>query len=181
LDHHARLLAVAFATAGAMLFAFAVPASAQTSTGTVDSPNSGVIAIPVTATVASSCQFAGTGPAGTFNVPNVNAGFTDDFDFSVSCSTAFRVGVVSANGALVAPAVTLPAGYAASAPYTVSVDLKGDTLDSGLIACDASTLTASAGSRRPPARAYAWAGRPPGLPTPRSSASQRPLTAARRC
>ena len=48
-------------------------------------------------TVASSCQFAGTGPAGTFNVPNVNAGFTDDFDFSVSCSTAFRVGVVSAN------------------------------------------------------------------------------------
>ena len=131
---------------GAAVLAFASPAAAQLSTGTITNPSSGSLSIPVTAKVAASCQFNGTGPSGFYNVTNINAGFTNDFDFSVSCSGAFRVGVVSSNGALTAPAGALPAGFTASAPYNVTLDLKGDTLDTGQIVCAASTLTVASGS-----------------------------------
>jgi hypothetical protein len=144
-DKRTRLFAIAQAVIGAAVLAIASPAAAQLATGTVTAPASGTLGIPVTATVAASCQFNGAGPSGSYNVPNLNAAFSNDFDFSVSCSSAFRVGVVSSNGALVAPGTVSP-GYTASAPYTVSLDLKGDTLDTGLISCDASTLTVSAGS-----------------------------------
>lgn len=141
-----RLIAVAQALIGAAVLAFASPAAAQVfDTGIVSNPASGSLTIPVTATVVASCQFNGVGPSGTYNVPNINAGFTNDFDFSVNCNSAFRVGVVSTNGALVTPGA-ISSGYTNSAPYQVSLDLVSDTANTGIVQCDASTLTASSGS-----------------------------------
>ena len=129
---------------GAAVFAFASPVAAQPfTTGTVTAPASGSLGIPVTASVSASCQFNGAGPSGSYAVPNLHLAFTNDFDFSVACTSPFRVGIVSTNGALVTPAAT-ETGYTNIAPYNVGLDVKGDSTDSGLVTCNASTITSSA-------------------------------------
>jgi hypothetical protein len=57
------------------------------------------------------------------------------------------VAVVSANGALAVPSPgAIPSGYAAAAPYQVRLNLTGDGGLTATGTCDASILTASAGS-----------------------------------
>lgn len=85
-------------------------------------PNVGIIQVPVTATVAAPCGFA-TAPSGTHNEPNFdNHAWQHDFGFTINCSIASRVAVVSANGALKAPG-TAPAGYTTTAPYDVTLNV----------------------------------------------------------
>lgn len=149
--HSGRLFAIAQAVIAATVLTFAglafagSAAAAPTigSTGTITAPGSGSLGVLVTASVSASCQFNGTGPSGTYNVTNLNNAFTNDFDFSVACTSPFRVGILSANGALVTPAAT-ETGYTNVAPYNVSLDVKGDSTDTGLVTCDAATITSSA-------------------------------------
>ncbi len=146
-----RLAAMAQAVVVAAALAVASPTLAQTSTGEVyapgdGSPNTGTLTLNVTATIQAACEFNGAGPSGSYAVPNLHAAWTNAFNFSINCTTPFRVGIVSANGALVVPSVSPPTGYSASAPYNVDLHLVGDSAlsaDSGL--CDASNLLASAG------------------------------------
>jgi hypothetical protein len=146
LANRARLLAIALAASGAVALSVATPAAAQPfSGGPVTSPSSVTLGIPVTASVSASCAFTSAAPNGTYAVPNLMATWTNDFPFVVACTGPFRVGVVSANGALLAPGAG-ETGYTTSAPYNVALDLKGDTLDSGFQTCAAAGLTAAAAS-----------------------------------
>lgn len=86
------------------------------------SPNSVQLTIPVTASVQATCGFA-TAPSGSKDFPNFDeTGFQWDFPFTIDCSTASRVAVVSANGALLTSG-SAPAGYTTSAPYSVTLNV----------------------------------------------------------
>lgn len=86
------------------------------------SPNSVQLSIPVTASVQATCGFA-TAPSGTHDEPNFDDhAWSHDFDFTIECSTASRIAVVSANGALQTGGVA-PPGYTTSAPYDVTLNV----------------------------------------------------------
>lgn len=134
------------AAAFALLLSASGPAAAQ-STGTVTYPASGTLHIPVTAKVTSHCGFtSGQAPGGSHDFPDLTTTFFHDFTFSVDCTGAFRVAVVSDNGALVdTGAVNVAPGYTATTPYEVKLYLVGDT-GSVTQTCDAVTLLASSGA-----------------------------------
>lgn len=105
-------------------FGFASNAGAQTTAyaSGQGSPNSIQLTIPVTASVRAACGFA-TAPSGTHNEPNFdNHAWSHDFGFTIDCSTASRIAVVSANGAL-RTSGTAPSGYTTSAPYNVTLNV----------------------------------------------------------
>jgi hypothetical protein len=133
------------AAVAAVTVVVASPCWAQSATGEIIAENTGSLGVPVTASIQSACEFDGTGPSGSYAVPDLTAAWTNTFNFTIHCTQSFRVGIVSSNGALVVPSVTPPTGYTASAPYNVDLHLAGDSAasaDSGL--CDASNLLASA-------------------------------------
>jgi len=102
-------------------------------------PNSAQLQVPVTATVGAACGFAPSAvPQGTFNVGEVDDGFLQDVPFTLQCTVPFRMGVISANGGLLASG-TPPAGYTALAPYIVALHIVGPTLTSDA-SCDAAAL-----------------------------------------
>lgn len=107
-----------------LAFGAASNAQAQTTAYAVGqgTPNSITLTIPVTASVQAACGFA-TAPSGTHNEPNFDDhAWTHDFGFTIDCSTASRVAVVSSNGALRTGGVA-PTGYTTSAPYNVTLNV----------------------------------------------------------
>lgn len=109
----------------ALLAAFAASsASAQTTAyapgdGT---PNQVVLSIPVTASVRAACGFA-TVPSGSHDEPSFDDhAWQHDFPFTIDCSVASRIAVVSSNGAL-KNGGTPATGYTNSAPYDVSLNV----------------------------------------------------------
>ena len=98
-------------------------AQAQTTAVAGGSPNHIDLAIPVTASVANRCGFT---IGGIFTAPDINAGFTHDFEIVLTCNVASRMAVVSANGGLLAPVPDPPAGYARLAPYRATLNLVGN-------------------------------------------------------
>jgi len=85
-------------------------------------PNSVSLTLPVTASVRAACGFA-TAPSGTHNEPNFDDHpWQHDFPFAIDCSVASRIAVVSDNGAL-KTAGAPPTGYAAVAPYDVTLNV----------------------------------------------------------
>jgi hypothetical protein len=122
-------------------------AHAQTTPGVTYNPNSApALRVTVTAQVTAACGFA-TAPSGTQDVGDVRNSYTHIFPFDIRCSLPSRVGVVSANGGLLAiGASNFPsAGYAALAPYKVELNLAGDTTTS-TATCDVADLAASSAS-----------------------------------
>ena len=86
------------------------------------SPNSVTLNLPVTASVRAACGFA-TPPSGTHNEPTFDDhSWSHDCPFTIDCSVASRIAVVSDNGAL-KTAGSPPAGYAAVAPYDVTLNV----------------------------------------------------------
>lgn len=84
------------------------------------SPNTATLNIPVTATVGAQCGFV-TAPSGTHNEPDFDThAWSFDFPFTIDCSIASRIAVVSSNGALLTTG-SPPPGYAISAPYDVAL------------------------------------------------------------
>lgn len=132
---------------GALVMAFvAAPASAQLS-ATVYEGNSLPLTIPVTASVGGRCQFATNGaPSGTYDAGAIDtAAWSHDFGFTIDCNTAARVAVVSLNGGLKAPVTVNEPGYLGLAPYTVALNLDGNTVDAS-DSCLVETLKATAAS-----------------------------------
>ena len=132
--------------AGTAMAAVAPTAAAQTTAVAGGSPNKITVGLPVTASVAARCTFAsGAAPSGTYTVPDINAGFSHDFGFTLSCNVPLRVAVVSANGGLAAPSGALPPGYNSRAPYNVTLSIVGNALGiSARASCEAWSLAAGA-------------------------------------
>lgn len=121
-----------------------VSVQAQTTAVAGGSPANITLAIPVTASVAARCSFS---VSGTYDVPEITAGFTHDFGVVLQCGTAVRVAVLSANGGLLAAIATPPLGYSRLAPYDVALTLVGNSgVPTATAACTAATLTATAGA-----------------------------------
>ena len=122
----------------------AAPASAQLS-GTVYEGQSIPLSIPVTASVGGRCQFATNGaPTGNFDAGLIDqVTWSHDFGFTIDCNTAARVAVVSLNGGLKAPTAVSDPGYLGLAPYTVTLNLDGNTVDTNA-SCLVETLKATA-------------------------------------
>lgn len=123
----------------------ALPASAQT---TAYAPGQGAtgptnipLSIPVTASVGGRCGFAdGLAPSGNFNQPDFDVvGLDFTVPFTLECTGPSRVAVVSTNGGLKTAATPAP-GYAALAPYNVTLNLAGSNL-TATATCSADTLT----------------------------------------
>lgn len=132
----------AFASIAAMIGA---PASAQTTAVYGGNPNHIDLAVPVTASIASRCEFSSP-PTGSYNVGDVVRPFTHDFPFSARCNTPFRVAVVSQNGSLKASVAPRP-GYAANTPYDVTLALVGGSNTAPANAnCPAASLSSTASS-----------------------------------
>ena len=132
---------------GMVLAAFcAAPAAAQLSQ-TIYEGNSIPLSIPVTASVGGRCKFADNGaPMGTFDAGLIDtAAWQRDFGFTIDCNTAARVAVISLNGGLKTPVAVSDPGYLGLAPYTVALNLDGNTVDANA-SCDVATLKASATS-----------------------------------
>jgi hypothetical protein len=130
----------------ALVMAFAAaPASAQLSS-TVYEGDSLTLTIPVTASVGGRCQFAVNGaPSGSYDAGAIDtAAWSHDFAFTIDCNTAARVAVVSLNGGLKAPTPITDPGYLGLAPYTVTLNLDGNSVDAGA-SCLVATLKAAAG------------------------------------
>lgn len=110
----------------------AAPASAQLSS-TVYEGGSLPLTIPVTASVGGRCQFAtDAAPSGSYDAGAIDTGaWTHDFGFTIDCNTAARVAVVSLNGGLKVPGTITDPGYLGLAPYTVTLNLDGNTVDAG--------------------------------------------------
>jgi hypothetical protein len=142
-----RLIAAAL-----LLHAAAIPlesASAQTTVYAPGegSPNQAQLPIDVLASVGGRCGFADLGaPGGTFDQRNFDVtGFSHDFLFSLNCTGPARVGVVSSNGGLKTGSAA-PSGYAALAPYDVSLHLVSNTAAVADATCAVATLVAGTGS-----------------------------------
>jgi hypothetical protein len=95
------------------LWLFAMPAAAQVMAVAGGNPNHVDLLIPVTASAAIR---DGIAIGDMYTAPDVNAGFTHDFDFNLQCSVRSRAAVESVNGSLLAPVGAPPQGYAALAP-----------------------------------------------------------------
>lgn len=141
---HYRVALGLLATALAM---GAAPAAAQGLSSTVYVGGSLPLSVPVTASVGGRCEFAaGEHPTGEYDAGAIDAqAWTHAFDFTISCNTASRVAVVSLNGALKTSPAVADAGYYTAAPYTVELELAGNTATS-VQDCDASTLLVSSGT-----------------------------------
>ena len=124
----------------------ATPAAAQTTAYAagegVAGPTEIRLSIPVTASVGGRCSFAaGRAPTGNFNQPNFDVtGLDFNVPFDLECTGPSRVAVVSANGGLKTNAAPV-AGYAALAPYNVTLNLAGSNLVANAT-CTADTLVA---------------------------------------
>lgn len=119
-----------------------VGAHAQTTAIAGGTPANIAVAIPVTASVAARCS---SSVSGTYDAPEITAGFTHDFSMILQCSSAVRVAVLSANGGLLASIATPPLGYSRLAPYDVALSLVGNSgVPTTSAACAAATLTATA-------------------------------------
>jgi len=120
-----------------------IAAGAQVTVVSGGNPNHLDLSMPVTASVANRCGFA---LGGTYTAPEVNAGFSHDFAFVLQCNVPSRVAVESLNGGLLAPGAP-PAGYAAFAPYLVTLNLVGNAGVTAVSAnCDAQALITNATS-----------------------------------
>jgi len=133
---------------GAALAAMPSALAAQTSGKATyaGSPPSVVLGVNVTASVSASCAFTtGNTPNGTYNVGAVDRAFLVDVAFSLRCNSPSRVGVVSANGGMLAENVaSVPNGYARLAPYQVTLKLAGNSGTTAQSTCDAAQLLSSA-------------------------------------
>lgn len=119
-------------------------ARAQTTAIAGGSPANIALAIPVASSVAARCTFL---VSGTYDAPEITAGFTHDFGIALQCSSAVRVAVVSANGGLLAAIATPPFGYSRTAPYDVLLSLVGNSgVPTATATCAVATLTSSAGA-----------------------------------
>lgn len=135
----ARLARSAGATFIAVALIGPTAAQAQTTAVAGGSPANISLAIPVTASIASRCIFS---VSGTYDVPEITVGFAHDFDIALRCSSPVRVGVISANGGLLAAIATPPTGYGRLAPYDVALSLVGNSgVPTATGACAAATLT----------------------------------------
>ena len=138
------VLAIVF-TVGASAAAFAQSGCGTCTTGTIyqnKGPASGNLTINVTASVNTRCEFA-TAPSGSHLEPNFDDhAWTHSFPFQMNCTVPSRVGVVSSNGALVLQsAPVLPAGYTDRAPYSIELNLDGNTADANAT-CTAADVAA---------------------------------------
>lgn len=121
----------------------AAPSAAQTTAVYGGNPNHIDLPVPVTASIASRCEFS-TPPSGSYDAGDITRPFTHEFPFSVRCNTPFRVAVVSQNGSLKAP-VAPPPGYAASTAYDVTLALIGGQNTAPANAtCTAASLSSAA-------------------------------------
>src|SRR5213596_1517055 len=115
---------------GAMLLGSPSTAMAQTSGQAVygKAPAAATLTVNVRASVSAACAFsAGAVPGGSYSVGNVEGAYSIDIGFSLRCNTPSRVGIVSANGGLMAAGVpSVPPGYARLAPYQIMLRLAGD-------------------------------------------------------
>lgn len=109
-------------------------------------PPSVILSVNVTASVSASCAFTtGNAPNGTYSVGAVDQAFLVDVVFSLRCNSPSRVGVVSANGGMLAENVpSVPTGYSRLAPYQVTLKLAGNAGSTAQATCDAALLTSSA-------------------------------------
>lgn len=127
---------------GALIWPVSVPA--QTTAIAGGSPANITLAIPVTTSVAGRCNLS---VSGSYDAPEITAGFTHDFSIALQCSTPVRVAVVSANGGLLAAITPPPLGYSRLAPYDVALSLVGNSgVPTATATCAAATLTATAGA-----------------------------------
>jgi hypothetical protein len=111
-----------------LLLVFSEPAVSQVTAVEGGNPDHLELALPVTASVAAECGFAdGAAPQGSYVAPDIEAGFTHDFVFSIQCKGPSRVAVESRNGGLRAPAFAIPTGYSGLAIYRVTLHLVGNT------------------------------------------------------
>lgn len=119
-------------------------AQAQTTAIAGGSPANIALAIPVASSVAARCTFL---VSGTYDAPEITAGFAHDFSVVLQCSSAVRVAVVSANGGLLAAIATPPFGYSRTAPYDVALSLVGNSgVPTATATCAVATLTSSTGA-----------------------------------
>lgn len=122
----------------------ASPANAQVTAVAGGSPDHIDLANAVTSTVAAHCGFS-TSPSGTFQAGDLYQGFTHDFIFTLGCNEPARVAVQSAHGGLLTPNAPF-LGYAALAPYSVTLNLVGDPGVASVNAnCAAASLLLSGG------------------------------------
>jgi hypothetical protein len=103
------------------------------------------LSVPVIATVGGRCEFAtGAAPTGVYNAGQIDVvSWTNDFAFTISCNTASRVAVISANGGLKTAAAATDPGYVGLAPYDVTLNLDGNTTASAAT-CPVQDLAAGA-------------------------------------
>ena len=129
--------------AGALLLCAvsAGAASAQTTAIANGAPSDITLGVPVTASVASACGFAsGAAPSEAFAIPtDLNNAFTHDVGFTLQCTVASRIAVVSAHGGLLTP-MPAPSGYTALRNYNVALHVVGDA---GVIPADGSCAVAT--------------------------------------
>jgi len=116
---------------GAVAIALAAFSAAQAQTTAYEpgegSPNNIVLSIPVTASVGGQCGFS-TAPTGSYHDPDLTDGFgNQDFPFTLQCTVASRVAVVSSNGGLKTSIGAVPSGYTDLVPYNVELNLVGDS------------------------------------------------------
>lgn len=129
------------AIAGLLLSACSLSSGAQVTAVVGGNPNHIDLSIPVTASVATRCGLA---IGGTYTAPDINAGFTHDFDFTLQCNVPSRVAVESLHGGLLTP-VSTPPGYSSLAPYQITLHLVGNAGVASVSAdCEARMLTAGA-------------------------------------
>jgi hypothetical protein len=115
-------------------------------------PNSLQLNIPVTASVGVACGFS-TAPSGTHNEPDFDThAWSHDFPFTLDCSIASRVAVVSTNGALLTGGAA-PAGYTTSAPYDVALHVVQNSGSADATCAVANLQTGGSCSFRGPASA----------------------------
>jgi hypothetical protein len=119
--------------------AFAIPGGGPT----VGPP--AALSIPVTASVSATCG-ATSLPVTTVNVGELTQTLNTQVPFTVRCSSAFRMGVVSSNGGMTSAASAAP-GYTNQRDYGVTLVVKDDTAALNTSStCLASTLTTSSSS-----------------------------------
>jgi hypothetical protein len=106
------------------------------------------LTIPVTASVGGRCAFALNGaPSGSFDAGQIDqTGWSKQFPFVLDCNGAARVAVTSVNGGLRTAVQPADAGYLGIAPYTVRLNLAGESGANANAQCDVANLQPSAAS-----------------------------------
>ncbi len=110
------------------------------------SPNNIQLSVPVTASVGGQCGFS-TAPNGSYHDNDLTDGIPNvDFPFTLQCTVASRVAIVSSNGGLKASVGAVPGGYTDLVPYNVLLNLVGDAVSPVSGTCAAATLSATSGA-----------------------------------